>query len=98
MANKSSKKKLFSFEEINEMKESGYSLDDLNQIAEAVGKTTYTLINFNNQHFKISEAEAIERLGREEWIKGICRSAFYVDTTRFCLNGEKIAMHSKVYL
>ena len=92
------RKQIFSFEELNEMQSSGYSLEDLNQIASAVDKTSYTLITLNNERLTIGEAEAIERLGRAEWVKGICRSAFYVDTTRRCLNGEKIAMHSKVYL
>ena len=92
------RKQIFSFEELSEMQSSGYSLDDLNQIASAVDKTSYTLITLNDERLTIGETEAIERLGRAEWIKGICRSAFYVNTTRRCLNGEKIAMHSKVYL
>ena len=79
------------------LSEAGYSNSDILQIAAAVKKTKYYLVTPDNKRHSITESEAIERLGREEWLRGIARSTFYVDTTRYGLNDERIAMHSKVY-
>lgn len=74
----------------------GYSRTDINEIIRAARKTSYFLV-CGQQRLTIPESEAVERLGREEWLKGITRSAFHIDTTRHGLNGEMIHMHSKVY-
>ena len=83
------------------LSEAGYSNSDILQmilqIAAAVKKTKYYLVTPDNKRHSITESEAIERLGREEWLRGIARSTFYIDTTRYGLNDERIAMHSKVY-
>ena len=79
------------------LSEAGYSNSDILQIAADVKKTKYYLVTPDNKRHSITESEAIERLGREEWLRGIARSTFYIDTTRYGLNDERIAMHSKVY-
>ncbi len=79
------------------LSEAGYSNSDILQIAAAVKKTKYYLVTPDNNRHSITESEAIERLGREEWLRGIARSTFYIDTIRYGLNDERIAMHSKVY-
>ena len=84
-------------EEKISLEESGYSKGDIQQILKAINKTRYALVTDDNRKLTISESEAIERLGREEWVKGIARSTFYIDTIRFGMSGERIAMHSKVY-
>lgn len=75
----------------------GHSKQDIAFIIQAEKKTTYALIQPNGNQLTIGKEEAIERLGREEWLRGLARSAFYIETKRFGLNGERIALHSRVY-
>lgn len=84
--------------EKKELENSGYSKQDIQCIVSAIKKTTYALVQQDGTQLTIGPQEALERLGREEWIRGIARSAFYVDTTRYGLNGERISLHSKVYI
>lgn len=77
---------------------SGHSKQDIQDILKAIKKTTYELLGNNGLNKEISTDEAIEILGREEWVRGIARSTFYIHTTRSGLNGERVAMHSKVYI
>lgn len=77
--------------------EKGYSKDDIQEINYALTRTTYTLVKDNDEQLTITRAEAEQRLGHEEWLSGLSRSAFYIDSTRWTENGEKIKFHSKVY-
>ena len=88
---------LFTDKEKEALRQSGHSNADIYFILSALKKTRYALIEANGDRKDISEDEAIRRLGREEWVKGVARSAFYITTTRFGINGERIAMHSKTY-
>ena len=85
-------------EEKELLSSSGYSNSDIQQICAAVKKTKYALVTPDGKKLTITEQEAVERLGREEWLRGIARSTFYIDTIRYGLNNERIAMHSKVYI
>lgn len=80
-----------------ELEQSGYSKADIQEINNAINKTSYALVDNDGNQQKISADEALTLLGRAEWLRGIARSAFYITTTRFGLNGEKVAMHSRVY-
>lgn len=77
--------------------EQGYSHADINEIVRAAKKTEYSLL-CDNERLTIGEKEAHDRLGHDEWLKGILRSAFHVETTRYGKHGEKIHLHSKIYL
>ena len=79
------------------LKESGYSQQDLREIESAIPKTSYRLILDKSDYKEISEAKAMELLGRKEWLKGISRSTFYVETVREGLKGEKILMYSRIW-
>ena len=83
-------------EKIN-LREKGYSVADLREIKDSIKCTTYHLIHPNGKREEISETKAIELLGREEWLKGLSRSAFYTETNRWGLNGERINMHTRNY-
>lgn len=67
------------------LKEFGYPDSDMDQIAEAMTKTVYTLCLQNGQEERISRAKAREILGDEEYLSGIGRSAFHFNSMR----GEK---------
>lgn len=84
-------------QEKEKLSSSGYSNSDIQQICGAVKKTKYALVSPDGKKHTITEEEAVERLGRDEWLRGIARSTFYIDTIRYGLNNERIAMHSKVY-
>lgn len=85
-------------EERTALKEKGYSAHDIQEIVTGAKKTTYLLIVQGEQPVTITEKEAIERLGREEWLRGLCRSAFEAESTRWGLNDERILIHTKCYL
>ena len=79
-----------------ELKELGYSRNDVDEILSGIKKTTYTLPDSDGK--EISEAEAVEILGRDEWVRGLCRSAFYAQTTRLSTNNERVSLHTKNYI
>ena len=83
--------------EIIELKDKGYSASDLREINNAIKKTTYTLLLDKADRKEINELEALKLLGREEWLKGIVRSAFHIETIRTGLNGERIRIFSKTF-
>lgn len=83
-------------QEKQDLMDAGYSRQDINQIIAAEKQTSYYLVQAGNR-LTITKDEAIERLGRDEWLRGLAKSTFFVDTVRNGLNGERIALHSKVY-
>ena len=84
-------------EEKKQLEDSGYSKADIQQITAAIKKTEYFLVTPTGQRLIIPQSEAIERLGRKEWLRAIAKSTFFVNTTRYGLNNERIALHSIVY-
>lgn len=91
-------KTILTAEDKNILELSGHSRSDIAEIQSAIKQTSYAVVCDNGERLTISQEEAIRRLGRVEWLRGIARSAFYIDTTRRGLNGERIALHSKMYI
>ena len=60
----------------------GYPEEDLEQIAEAMTKTVYTLCKDNGEEERISRVKAREILGDKEYLSGIGRSAFHWSSMR----------------
>lgn len=58
------------------LKQQGWPDDEIEQIQEAANCTKY---DYNGE--KIGVKKAIEILGRETWISGLCRSAFHWTAT-----------------
>lgn len=75
----------------------GHSISDIAEIGKFLGKTRYELITPDGETLTISENEAITRLGREEWLRGIGKSTFFVETTRWGLNGERVRIRTESY-
>ena len=84
-------------EEIMTLNLSGHSHDDIAEIEHAIKKTSYHIILTDGTRKPLQRDEAISILGREEWVRGIARSAFYVNTVRTADSGERISFHSRVY-
>lgn len=84
--------------EIIRLRESGFSSNDIKEINTAIKKTTYHLVLPTGEKKEITASEAIDTLGRDEWVKGVARSTFYVETTRTGLSGEKVHIYSKTWL
>ena len=82
--------------EKSQLKEKGYSTSDLNEITRGIKITKYILI-LEKKTKEISEEEAIKRLGREEWLKGIAKSSFNMESIREGLKGERIMLKTKLY-
>lgn len=72
----------------------GHSEDDFWQIEEAMKKkyTTYELTGADAR--VITREEAIEILGREEYLSGICRSAFHFSAFREGYGGREVYFDS----
>lgn len=62
----------------------GYLKTDFTQIEGA----NYKYYAEGNQ--KISEKEAIKKLGRECWLSGIGRACFHASSVRICKSGSEI--------
>lgn len=75
----------------------GHSAADISEIKHGIKKTTYYLLDENSNKSEITEDEALTILGRDEWLRGIARSSFYMETTRFGLAGERVRMETKLY-
>ena len=73
----------------------GHSHADIVEIVHCLKYTVYSLVTDDGTTLTIDVKEAIERLGREEWLKGIARSSFYSETTRTGLAGEKVLIRTK---
>jgi hypothetical protein len=69
----------------------GYPESDFSQIEEAMkkSKTKYEL-----EGFHISREEAIDLLGREEYLSGIARSAFHYTAARETANNKVVYFDS----
>lgn len=69
----------------------GYDESDFPQIEEAMRKkkTQYELGNS-----QISREEAIQRLGRRNFLSGIARSAFHYSAVRETIDGERVYFDS----
>ena len=80
-------------EEVEWLKSKGYSDDDVKEIKYAITKTKYR----TQSGQLLTQEEVIERMGRDEWLAGIAKSAFFVDTVKTDLKGRTIKFHSKVY-
>ena len=63
--------------EKEQLKKQGWADDEIEQIQEAGNNTIY---EYNGE--KIGVKKAIEILGRETWISGLCRSAFHCSSCR----------------
>lgn len=75
----------------------GYLEEDMNQIERATTKTKYTLDN-GKEEVKISQLEAMELLGRSNYLISLGRSAFHWNTSieiegtkkRVCFDSSKL--------
>lgn len=63
------------------LKEQGIPDCDFKQIAEAIHKTTYQVVE-NGKQRRISAEKAMEILGKERFLSGIARSAFHWNAVR----------------
>ena len=71
------------------LKNWGYKSSDFKQIERATSKTEYEL---NDE--KITLTEALEVLGREEYLSGIARSAFHWSACRENEKGQTVYFNS----
>ena len=64
--------------------------EDMEQLEEAADVTTYELCDADCRNVirKISRATAIRRLGRENWLSGLVRSAFHSTAARETADGK----------
>lgn len=69
----------------------GYKEEDFLQIEAAMRKS---ITKYEIADKKIKREEAIEMLGREEYLSGIARSAFHWSAARVTSNGEVIHFNS----
>ena len=74
----------------------GYPKKDLEQIEAALSKTDFELYydNGNIEDEAITIDKAIEILGEELFLSGICRSAFHWSATREIKKGQKVYFNS----
>lgn len=73
----------------------GYPKEDLKQIEKALSKTDFELFGDNLPEEKISKEKALEIIGEEEFLSGICRSAFHWSAVRENKgNGLKVYFNS----
>lgn len=68
----------------------GYSEGDFPQIQEAIGKTEYTC-----QSKKIRQHDAINILGRRNYLSGVARSAFHWTSSSVAENGAVVYFDSR---
>lgn len=66
------------------LKKNGYLEEDFNQIEKANYKY---YIEYNQ---RISEEEALKKLGRDRWLSGIGRACFHASAVRECKRGSEI--------
>ena len=75
------------------LEEKLYSKSDIAEIELAAKKTTY-YIKIGDNEPAIPRDEAISRLGRENWISGLCRSAFHIKASRITSTGLPVYFDS----
>lgn len=76
-------------EDKNLIKSWGYPEEDLKQIERATTKTVY-----ESNRNKITADEAINILGRQEYLSGIARSAFHWSACRQNKNNQTVYFNS----
>lgn len=74
----------------------GYPEKDLKQIQDALSKTDFEqyYADIDKDDEKITIDKAIEILGEELFLSGICRSAFHWSATRENPQGQKVYFNS----
>lgn len=73
----------------------GYLKKDLKQIEQALSKTDFELLTpEKNQDEKISIDKAVEFLGEETFLSGMCRSAFHYSAVRENKKGQSVYFNS----
>ena len=77
--------------------EKGYSASDIREISAGLKKTTYYIIDKEGFPLQITESDAIRRLGREEWLKGVARSTFHNEALRWGLSGERVKIQTRLW-
>ena len=77
---------------------SGHSRSDIIEIVSSLKKTEYFLKSPSGDETSITPEEAASILGREEWARGVARSTFYSESTRYGLADERVVIRSKNYL
>lgn len=70
---------------------------DFRQIEEAAGKTVYEHFPVCGPARKISRETAVELLGREKFLSGLCRSAFHWSAMRTASDGSEVYFDSSRY-
>ena len=75
------------------LEERMFSKSDISEIEYAAKKTVYYKEE-NGKRIPLSREEAINVLGRENWIAGLCRSAFHIVATRYAADGTAVKFDS----
>lgn len=78
-----------------QLTEWGYPESDIKQIEEAASRN-HTIYTMGDQ--RISREEAINLLGRKEFLSGISRSAFHFTASRETEDGKFILFNSSKWL
>ena len=81
--------------DIELLKSWGYLQEDIPQIQKAISRSSYSLYNekTDDENF-ISASEALDILGRKEFLSGIARSAFHWSSCRRTSKGDAIYFDS----
>lgn len=88
-------KKKLTPEDIKFLLNKGYLQEDIPQIQKAISRSSYSLYNENTDEEKfISASEALDILGRKEFLSGIARSAFHWSSCRRTSKGDAIYFDS----
>lgn len=70
--------------------------NDIEQICEAIRRTTYTAYATDSKKGRrVSANTAVKILGRKEFLSGISRSAFHFDAIRENVDGIKVSFDSR---
>lgn len=78
--------------DIDLLKEWGYPEEEIPQIQEAIEVSEYDLHEAKEPYRTVktlTAAEAYKKLGREQFLSGISRSAFHWSASRECLRTKK---------
>lgn len=78
--------------DIDTLIEWGYEKSDIPQIQEAIDVSTYDLHEAKEPYRTVetlTAAEAYKKVGREQFLSGIGRSAFHRSSSRECLRSKK---------
>jgi hypothetical protein len=72
----------------------GYPKEDLKQIEAALKCTDFEILTEGKEDEKTTIEKAVEILGEEKFLSGMCRSAFHYSAIREGKNGIKIYFNS----